>query len=148
MRTRDLLLVLATVALAGCGDGGSGPTEPVNVAGTWAFEAHDLTAPGVVGECELTGTLEFEQNGTALSGSYVIDEITCTGPGGGTIEGPITGPILSGTVDGNRVHFHFNSEDLDQHGTVSGNRMSGTCTWRGEINGYMTLTGQWSATRP
>jgi hypothetical protein len=95
----------------------------------------------------MTGALELKQDETTLTGSYVIDQITCTGPGGGTYEGPIAGPIVSGSVSGNRVHFHFDTEDLDQQGTVSGNRMSGNCSWRGEVNGYVMLTGKWSAVR-
>lgn len=148
MRAKHLLLLgLAATAALGCGDGGSGPSEPVNVTGEWAFEAHDMTAPGATGKCGMTGTLWLEQDGTTVTGSYQIDRITCTGPGGGTYEGPISGPIVSGTVEGTGVHFHFDTEDLDQHGTVAGNRMTGTCNWRGEINGYVTLSGKWSATR-
>lgn len=53
----------------------------------------------------------------------------------GTLQRDQEEESLSGTVEGNRVHFHFDSEDLDQHGTVSRNRMSGTCTWRGRSTG-------------
>jgi hypothetical protein len=148
MRARRALLLATAVAVLGaCGDGGSGPSEPASVAGTWAFEAHDLTAPGATGKCAMTGSLVFEQAGPTLTGEYTIDRITCSGPGGGTIEGPITGPIVSGEIDGNKLHFHFDTEDLDQHGTVSGSRMTGTCTWRGEIDGWVTMTGGWSAQR-
>lgn len=149
MSLRAGLRLLAVVTLAACGgDGGGGPSEPLNIAGTWSFEAHDMTAPGATGSCAMTGQMVFEQDGAVVSGEYTIDRITCTGPGGGTYEGPITGPIVSGEVDGNQVHFHFDTEDLDQHGTVSGNRMTGTCTWRGEIDGgHVTLTGKWSAAR-
>ena len=145
MRARGILLLLATAAMVGCGgDGGSGPTPPADVEGTWSFEAHDITAPGATGSCSLTGTLVLSQNGETVTGEYTIDQITCTGPGGGTIEGPITGPIVSGSVAGHQVHFHFDTEDLDQHGTVSGGHMSGGCTWTSD---EITMTGEWSATR-
>lgn len=146
MRARGLLLVLATAAMAACGDGdgGSGPTPTANVAGTWSFEAHDITAPGASGSCSLTGTVVLTQDGETVTGQYTIDRIICTGPGGGTIEGPFTGPIVDGSVNGNEVHFHFDTDDLDQHGTVSGGHMSGTCTWTSE---GITMTGGWSATR-
>jgi hypothetical protein len=145
MGPRTALLLAATaVVLGACGDGGSGPSGPANVEGTWAFEAHDITASGASGTCGLTGSLVFEQAGATLTGEYTIDRITCTGPGGGTIEGPFTGSIVSGEVDGNKVHFHFDSEDLDQHGTVSGDQMTGTCTWRDES---VTMTGRWGAQR-
>ena len=50
MRARIALLLAAAVAVwSACGDGGSGPSEPGNVAGTWTFEAHDITAPGATG---------------------------------------------------------------------------------------------------
>jgi hypothetical protein len=138
------MLTTAVVLLSACGDSGGGPSEPVNVAGTWSFEVHEMTAPGATGQCGMTGSLVFEQTGSTLTGEYTIDRITCTGPGGGTIEGPITGPIVSSEVDGYKVHFHFDTEDLDQHGTVSGSRMTGTCNWRGE---GVTMTGKWSAQR-
>ena len=142
-----LLLAAAAAALGACGDGGSGPSEPAAVAGTWTFEAHDITAPGATGRCGVTGSLVLEQTGGTLTGEYTIDRITCSGPGGGTIEGPFAGSIVSGEVAGNKVHFHFDSQDLDQHGTVSGDRMTGTCTWRGQNDGWVTITGQWSAQR-
>ena len=145
MRARGMLLLLVSVATVGCGgDGGSGPTPTADVEGTWAFEAHNLTAPGAGGSCSLTGTLMLAQNGETVGGEYAIDRITCSGPGGGTVEGPITGPIVDGSVAGNQVHFHFDTEDVDQHGTVSGGHMSGSCTWTSD---EITLTGVWSATR-
>lgn len=149
MRVRELLLVVAAATTLGCGDGngGSGPTPPADIAGTWAFETHDLTAPGATGVCGFTGSLYLDQNGASVTGDYVIDRITCTGPNGGTYEGPFHGTIVSATLSGNTVHFHFDDEAYDQHGTVSGDRMSGTCTWRLQINGYATMTGAWSATR-
>lgn len=148
MRGREILLLLASAALLGCGDGGTGP-EPADIAGTWSFEAHDLTAPGATGVCSFTGELHLDQSGASVTGDYRVDRITCTGPNGGTYEGPFYGAIVSGTVSGNKVHFHFDDEAYDQHGTVSadGNSMSGTCTWRLEVNGYATMTGNWSATR-
>ena len=147
MRTRHMLLLAITAALASCGDGGSGPAPTAEIAGSWAFEAHDMTAPGAMGKCGMTGRLELQQEGSVVSGSYTIDQITCSGPSGGTQEGPYYGEVMNGTVTGNQVHFHFDSEDLDQHGTVAGNRMSGSCTWRAEADGYVTITGRWSATR-
>jgi hypothetical protein len=148
MRARTALLLAAAAVVSGaCGDGGSGPSEPANVAGTWAFEAHDMTAPGATGKCGMTGTLVFEQTRWTLTGEYTIDRITCSGPGGGTDEGPFSGSIVSGEVDGSKVHFHLDSEDLDQHGTVSGDQMTGTCTWRGYVDGWVTVTGKWSAQR-
>lgn len=146
-RTAVLLTTVAVLLSACGGDGGSGPSEPANIAGSWRFEAHDITMPGAAEVCGMTGSLVFEQTGETLSGEYTIDRIMCTGPGGGTTEGPFIGPIVSGSVSGNKVHFHFDTEDLDQHGTVSGDRMTGTCTWSGDGDGWMTMTGKWSAQR-
>ncbi|HSB55288.1 MAG TPA: hypothetical protein VLD58_13080 [Gemmatimonadales bacterium] len=151
MRIRDSLLLLATLTAVACGgDGGTSPTGPANVAGTWSFEAHGLTTAGSDVKCGITGSLQMAQEGTLVSGSYIIDRITCTSPAGTEVlPGPWGGSIVNGTVEGNTVHFHFDTDDVDQHGTVSGNRISGTCTWRYEVDGggYLTLTGNWSATR-
>ncbi len=47
------------------------------------------------------------------------------------------------------VHYHFDVEDLDQHGTVSadGNSMAGISTWVATDGSTVTLTGNWTAHR-
>ena len=47
------------------------------------------------------------------------------------------------------VHFHFDVEDLDQHGVVSADRnsMGGTSTWVATDGAVVTMTGNWTAHR-
>jgi hypothetical protein len=145
---RASLLMASVLALGGCGDGGTGPSENA-VAGTWNFTAIDLTVAGAPGRCSISGQLYLTQTGTTVSGTYTMTQLTCTGPQGTqTDPGPYTGTIVAGTVSGNQIHFHFDTTDADQHGTISGQSMAGTCTWVAYMNGMSyTMSGTWTATR-
>jgi hypothetical protein len=146
------MLVASVLGLGACGDGGggTGPSGDVTVTGSWTFSATNLTIAGAPGRCSLYGRLDLAQTGTTVSGTYTFTHLSCTGPQGTVTEtGPWSGSIVDGTVSGNQIHFHFDTTDIDQHGTVSGQTMTGTCTWVASMNGTSyTMTGAWTATRP
>ena len=149
---RASLAVASALVIGACGDGegGTGPSENLNVTGTWNFSATNLTIAGAPGRCSIYGRLDLTQTGSTVSGTYTFDYLSCSGPQGTTTEyGPWTGSIVDGTVSGNQIHFHFDTTDIDQHGTVSGQSMTGACTWVASMNGTSyTMTGTWTATRP
>lgn len=150
MRYARRLMVCALAALWGCGDGGgdTGPPPPVDVTGGWSFRVSNLSTPGIPYSCGMTGTMQLSQAASAFNGTYFVSVITCTD---GSSGGPAQGQVVGGSVyAGDSVHFHFDDEDLDQHGIVSSGRtsMSGRSTWVvSDGTTSLTFTGQWSAHR-
>ena len=91
--------------------------------------------------------MQLSQTGASFDGTYHVSSFTCTnGFNGGSGDGT----VMNGTVyAGDSVHFHFDVEDLDQHGVVSADRnsMAGTSTWVSTDGATVTLTGNWTAHR-
>lgn len=83
--------------------------------------------------------------GTELSGSYTMEGMVCDGQR----SGPYSGTVVKGTATHGTLHFHFNVEDFDLHGTcTSGNAARGTYTVALTIEGASdTFWGTWSARR-
>ena len=150
MRCVRWALAGAAAALVACGDGGGsgGPPPPVDLNGGWSFTIRSLTTPGLGFSCGVTGTMQLQQSGDAFGGTYHVSSFTCTnGFNGGAGEGS----VVSGQVyAGDSVHFHFDAEELDQHGIVYDSRtsMAGRSTWTA-TDGATTvvLTGSWTAQR-
>ena len=139
----------AAAALGACGDGGSGfsPPPPVNVTGAWSFNIKNLTTAGLGFSCAVAGTMQLTQTGASFDGTYHVSSFTCTN---GFDGGSGDGSVVSGTVfAGDSVHFHFDIEDLDQHGVVSAGRNSvaGISTWVATDGSTVTLKGNWTAHR-
>jgi hypothetical protein len=144
VKPRALLPAVALVVLLACGKDSTGP---VSISGTWMANWSNVAGGGV--SCSMGSiTLSLTQSGGTFTGAYGSGTLTCSGPGG-TASGSFTGgTVSSGTVQGNTVAFNLDTPDYHQAGTVSGNSMSGTATWRIDTgSGVVTLTGTWSATR-
>ncbi len=147
----DIVTLAAVAALAAfgtsCGDDDpSGPKIP-NVAGSWIYEATDLTASGVT--CNFTNVpMTLAQDGTTFSGAYAGGLLACTGPGGSFSEQVAGGAIVSGTISGNTVRFDLDTSDWRNTGTISGDTMSGTVAVRvDDGTTTVTLAGVFSAAR-
>lgn len=143
------VLVCAAAALWGCDGGGSsiGPPPPVNVTGAWSFNIKNLTTAGLGFTCAVAGTMQLSQTGASFDGTYYVSSFICTNGFNGGSGG---GSVVNGTVfAGDSVHFHFDVEDLDQHGVVSADRnsMGGTSTWVATDGAVVTMTGNWTAHR-
>ena len=147
---KRLLLALAgSLLIAGCGSDATGPGNTVSVAGTWDFSASNLSGAGV--SCAALGlVLQISQTGSTFSGSYSGGTMQCSGPGG-TVSGAISsGTVVNGSINGTSVQFDLDTQDLHEAGSVSGNSMSGSATWRfdlGAPTGVVVLSGNWSAAR-
>lgn len=102
MDPKELLVIAATVALAGCSGGSygpSGPAPPADLTGTYAA-AHTFILVGVgpINDQPCPGTLEIQsQSGYGFTGVISLDAAgDCEGIGG------VTGAV-SGTTSGNQV---------------------------------------------
>jgi hypothetical protein len=140
-------LACAAAVLIGCGDS-SGPPAPVNVTGGWSFSVKDLTTTGLGFSCSVAGTMQLTQSGDAFTGTYHMASFVCSN---GFSAGSGDGNVVAGEVfAGDSVHFHFDAEELDQHGIVTDSRttMAGRSTWTTtDGSNTVTLTGSWSARR-
>ena len=142
MRARfPVLLLLASAC------GSSGPSAPLDIAGTWTFGSSATNATLQV-SCNQTGTVTITQNGSQFSGSYA-STLTCTGPGVNTTTTP-SGAISSGTVSGR--HVAFNDDAGCQYaGAVAGlptNVMSGSVDCNIALLGTSyPFSGTWTGTR-
>ena len=87
VRTTALIL-LFSLAVAGCGGGGVISTPPLNVAGTWSGTWASSRGSG--------GTVQavISQSGTSLSGTATVTGSPC-----------FTSGSISGSVSGNNVAF-------------------------------------------
>jgi hypothetical protein len=74
--------------------------------------------------------------------------MSCSGPGGTFSDGPYSGTIVNGSVNGTSVAFDFDTSDWHQGGTVSGNSMNGTVTIQLQVDtSQLELGGNWSAAK-
>jgi hypothetical protein len=133
------LLLLGPIAACGGDGGGTGPTQ-IDLTGTWAVTMSPITGHGVT--CTVVGMqVQVSQTGNDLTGTYTVDDMICNGQHSGSG----TGTIVNGTEVNGQLHFHFDTEDFDLHGTARGpNACSGTYTI--VIEG-LTFTGTWTASR-
>ena len=150
---RILLLLLIPVFLA-CGDDGgdtTGPSIP-SVAGSWTYNASNLSGGGISISCSVSGTsLVLTQSGGTFTGSYSGGTISCSGETG-TPSVPVgSGTVANGSVtSAGAVSFDFDTQDWQNTGTLSGNSISGTATVRidlGSPTGVVTVSGNFSAAR-
>ncbi len=147
---RHILLLLLIPVFLACGDDGgdtTGPSIP-SVAGSWTYNATNLSGSGV--SCSVSGTsLALAQSGGTFAGSYSGGTISCSGPGGTESNPAGSGTVANGSVTyAGAVSFDFDTQDWQNTGTLSGNSMSGTATVRidlGAPTGVITLSGNFSA---
>jgi hypothetical protein len=97
---------------------GNAKTGKTDVTGTWTFTV-DL------GNNSGTVTFIFKQKGSDLTGTY---------------NGALGVADLTGTLDGNKIHFSFNvqGEKIIYKGTVDSDEMKGTCDYAGYASGTFT----------
>lgn len=142
-RMLPITLLLAAVAACG-GDGGTAPPTNVDLTGTWTVTISPIRGYGL--DCQIVGMeVQIVHTETDLSGSYTVQDMVCNGQH----SGPGGGSIVSGTAINGQLHFHFDDEDFDLHGTVrSADLASGTYTLVLNVEGRLyTFTGTWSARR-
>lgn len=143
---RAVLAILTCGVLIACGSS-SAPNTP-DVSGTWNLTMSDLTGPGVT--CTATGTtLHLTTSRAAFSGTYSGGEYTGTDGCATTTFDVGSGNVVDGNVVRNDVVFEFGSPDNPFSGQLTTAAMSGTVTITAQsTGGPITLTGNWSATRP
>ncbi len=110
----DVVPLLAIIALALV----AVPVSGQDVTGTWVLSV-DLGAGGA-GDA----TFVFEQEGTAITGTY-------SGAFG-------TGVEVSGTVEDGEIMFTFQADQVGEityNGTIEGDTMTGTCIYGDQADG-------------
>jgi len=132
-------------AIAACGgDGGTSPPKDVDLTGTWSVTLSPISGHGM--DCQIANLqVTLTHTGNDLNGSYFADDMVCNGQH----SGPLGGEVVQGTAVRGQLHFHFDTEDFDLHGTVaSEDEASGTYTIVINVAGTLyTFTGTWSAHR-
>ena len=145
-------ILLVLLWRAGCGGDAAGPEIPTypNVAGTWTYNASNLSGAG--GSCNVTGLiLTISQSGGTFSGSYSGGNTSCVIGAQNYPAGPSSGTIVSGTVtEGGTISFDFDTADWRNSGTIVGSSASGTATVRLDLGapvGVLVLSGNWAIGR-
>ncbi|MGH7646564.1 MAG: hypothetical protein ACREND_00490 [Gemmatimonadaceae bacterium] len=109
----------------------------------------DLTGPGVT--CTATGTtIHLLTSSTGFTGTYSGGEYTCTDGCASTTLEVGSGQVVNGNVARDLVVFDLGAPGNTFNGQVTADSMSGTVTISvgRPVGGPITLTGNWSATRP
>ena len=143
-RFLGMALLLGVAAACG-GDGGTAPPTDVNLTGSWSVTMSPIKGYGIT--CQVVGlraTIVHTDND--LSGSYTMDDMVCNP--GDEHSGQIDGLIVEGTAINGALHFHFDAEDFDLHGTVrSANEARGSYTIVLNLDQSYVFTGTWVARR-
>jgi hypothetical protein len=138
-------VALLLLAGAACGDGGgTAPPSNVDLTGTWSVTMSPIQGHGM--QCQISGlSVQVVHTGSDLGGSYSVTDMVCNGQH----SGPIAGQIVDGTAIDGALHFHFDTQDFDLHGSVrSTDLVSGGYTIVLDVNGTVyTFTGTWTARR-
>ncbi len=106
----------------------------------------NLSANGVT--CNASGiTMTLTANGSVFTGNY--GGVLSCGPTGGVPDSaPVSGTIINGVRNGTQVSFDLDTSDAHHTGTISGNSMSGTASYRFNFgSGPVVLSGSWAAAR-
>jgi hypothetical protein len=114
--------------------------------GTWHMSITNLSANGVT--CSASDIeMDIHANGSTFTGTY--GGVLACGPTGGQPEGtPVAGTIVHGTRNGTQVAFDLDNTDAHHAGTITGDNMNGTATYRiNYLGGLVVATGSWAATR-
>jgi autotransporter translocation and assembly factor TamB len=143
------VFVLVLLSVASCGGDGPTAVDPSTLNGTWSASFTNLSGVGI--SCHSSSvTTTITTSGNTFTGTYGSGTMTCAA-GGQSQSGQFpSGAVVNGTINGNAVAFDLDTPDQHQTGTVSGNSMSGTATWKynfGAPYGVVTLTGSWSASK-
>ncbi|HXI19557.1 MAG TPA: hypothetical protein VNH46_00645 [Gemmatimonadales bacterium] len=141
----SLGIALLLMAGAACGgDGGTAPPVNVDLTGAWSVTMSPIQGHGIV--CQISGLqVQLVHSGNDLGGTYSVADMECNGEH----TGPGTGQVVSGTVINGQLHFHFDTEDFDLHGSIrSADTAAGTYTISVNVSGTVyTFTGSWTARR-
>jgi len=146
MRHIVIALFVALPVLAACDN--SSPAGPSGTS-TWALHADSLTGAGLT--CVLSGTVQFNQNNTTLTGNLpgngVVTE--CTGPGGPFIAQSAGSGLVNGTLNSAQISFNLDSGAIVASGTVfiAVDSMKGTAMTVTYANPAIHVTGSWFATK-
>lgn len=141
-----LCLLVVLFAAAGCGSDSTSPK--IDLTGSWAYSAANLTVSGAT--CSISGvSMTFAQTGNTFTGTVASGGLlTCTSSAGSDNQSLGSDVIANGVVNGNAVQFDIGSSDFHNAGTLSGNSISGTATINVNDSGVnVVLTGNFSAVR-
>lgn len=154
MLTRRLMAVTLTVSLLliGCGDTPDpmqgAPPPPPSIGGSWSYVATNVSGSGISCSTPAAAQITLSQSGSTFTGTYSDLYIRCQSGSESAEDGPFHGQVVSGSINGSDASFNFDTSDISHTGSLSGNAMSGTTTWRFDFGTQVvTLTGDWSASR-
>lgn len=139
------VLLLAAALVVACGGDATGPAP--SVTGQWSYTATNISGSGIT--CNISGvSLSLTQSGSTFTGSTTGGDAACSGPGG-SFDDALGGDVIAnGQMTGNAVQFDIGTQDVHNAGTLSGNSMSGTVTFRiATGTSTIILTGNFSAVR-
>lgn len=153
---RLVTLLLASVALASCGDDGpTGPSPNFSLLGSWNWEMTNATnGPHTCSVTEVA-LIFIEEEGEIIGGVLGSgdDNIRCSTNGvpGSPADFSLNSDLRNFSLNGSAIGYSFatNQGDWVMTGTVTGDdTMSGTGTIRLTSGGTtLTFTGPWTATR-
>ncbi len=133
-----ILLTLAVVMVSACGGDGdqivNGPA--LDLTGVWIGRGTDSSGPG-------TMTLDLDQSGNSVSGTFTAVDDATGAEIRGTISGTINGNSFQGQIS---ASFGGCSIEVGFTATVSGDSMSATYSGNNSCTGPVT-DGQFNLTR-
>lgn len=145
---RGAVNLASLAAVLSCGGGGTEPSGPAGLAGTWVVTFSQQRAGSAA--CESPSMiLSLSQTGTALAGSYAADGLGICIMGPSILVGDMAfGSIASGSADHGSVTVVLRSA-LQFNGTFEGDSMSGSLSWMVILpdQGPVEMTGTWNARR-
>lgn len=138
---RILTALLLALTLAACGSDSSGPK--LDLTGDWRL-TETLGWSNVT--CSTSMDVSVTHTGTSITGVQVgTGSLSCFGPGGSLNE-PIRGETLVGTLTRGALTFRYGSTGFDwtHEGTANQNSWSGTSQW--DLGGDL-FNGSFTAVR-
>ena len=141
------LAVLFVFLLMSCNSNPTGSSTPADISGTWGISYTNLQGSGI--SCSTSRiTYTITQTGSTFTGSST-STYTLTCVQGTTQTSTASGAVISnGNVNGSSISFDLATSAYHQAGVISGNSISGTCTWSLAVGGStVVLTGQFGGTR-
>src|SRR5580693_6044331 len=114
MQTMRSWIGLGALVLATAGCGSTGPSL-LKVAGTWDYEAGNLTDGQVA--CIFGAPMTLTQSSGTFTGTFRDGYIACSGPTGASST-LVSGTVDTGAVSGKTVAFGFTTTDVTNSGEI------------------------------